>query len=514
MTATIAALPLWLQRAAIRWGVHPVNDHKRPVSDQPVARLPLPQRLFLPLQQHVGAPARPIVQIGDHVLKGQLLAESAANISAPVHASTSGRIVDITTYPAPHPSGLEQPVIVLEPDGADRWLEGTPPEDPFALTPVDLARMVSAAGVVGMGGATFPSAVKLALGLRSKVDTLIVNGGECEPYLSCDDRLMRDSAAGVIDGIRITMHAIGAREALVGIERNKPEAIAAMQQQAAAFPEIRIMPVPSQYPMGSDKQLIKVLTGREVPFDGRAADAGVLVHNVGTCFAIHQAVRLGRPLVERLVTVNGGAVASPRNVLAPIGATAADLFEFCGGFNSAPARVIMGGPMMGTPLATGLAPVIKGTSGLLALTAAEIGEEDRAGPCIRCASCVSACPMNLVPLEMAAHIRVDNPDGAFQLGLNDCIGCGCCSYVCPSSIPLSHYFSYAKGALSAAERAKLKSEAIKKLTAARGERLEREAREKAEAAERRKAEREAAKARAAAQATAAAAAASAEVAKQ
>ncbi|MBL8448207.1 MAG: electron transport complex subunit RsxC [Zoogloeaceae bacterium] len=497
----VATLPAWLQRSLIRWGVHP-DDHKRPVADLPVERLPLPARLFLPLQQHVGAPARPVVKIGDPVLKGQLLAESAANISAPVHASTSGRIVDITTYPAPHPSGLEQPVMVLEPDGEDRWIDTSPPTDPFSLPPAEIGRIVSAAGVVGMGGATFPSAVKLALGLRVQVEILIVNGGECEPYLSCDDRLMRDDAEGVVDGIRLALHAIGAQEARVGIENNKPEAIAAMQQAAAPFPEVRIMPVPAQYPMGSDKQLIQVLTGREVPFDGRAADAGVLVHNVGTCHAIHQAVRLGRPLVERLVTVSGGAVERPRNLVAPIGATAQDLFDYCGGLASAPARVIMGGPMMGNPLATTASPVIKGTSGLLALTQEEVGEDDRAGPCIRCASCVSACPMNLLPLEMAAHIRSDDPDGAFHLGLNDCIGCGCCSYVCPSAIPLSHYFSYAKGALAANERSKLKSESIKKLTAARLERQEREAREKAEAAARRKAEREAAKARAAAQANA------------
>lgn len=497
----IAALPLWLQRTLIRWGVHP-DDHKQPAADLPVQRIPLPPLLFLPLQQHVGAPARPVVTIGQQVAKGQLLAQASATISAPLHASTSGVIKDITTYPAPHPSGLEQPVIVLAPDGEDRWLD-TPPAaaDPFSLTPAAIARIVAEAGVVGLGGATFPSAVKFALGLRVQVSTLIVNGGECEPYLSCDDRLMRDYADQVVDGIRIVMHAIGARQARIGIENNKPAAIAAMQAAAAPYPALQVIPVPAHYPMGSDKQLIQVLTGKEVPFDGRAADVGVLVHNVGTCRAVHQAVRLGHPLVERLVTVSGGAVAAPRNVLAPIGTPVQALFDHCGGFASPPARVVMGGPMMGTPLATCAAPVIKGTSGVLALTPAEVGE-NRADPCIRCAGCVSACPMNLMPLEMAAHIRVDDLEGAFQLGLNDCIGCGCCSYVCPSRIPLAHYFSYAKGALSANERAKLKSESVKKLTVARTQRLEREALEKAEAAARRKAEREAAKAKAAAAATA------------
>jgi H+/Na+-translocating ferredoxin:NAD+ oxidoreductase subunit C len=495
MMPTIASLPSWLQRSLIRWGVHP-DDHKRPVADLPVERLPLPERLFLPLQQHVGAPARPLVQIGDKVLKGQLLAEASANISAPVHASTSGRIVDITTYPAPHPSGLEQPVIVLEPDGEDRWIATTPPSDPFALSPQEVARIVAEAGVVGMGGATFPSAVKLALGLRVKVTTLIVNGGECEPYLSCDDRLMRDYADEVIDGVRLVLHCIGAQGAKVGIENNKPEAIEAMRRAAAPFANIEVIPVPAHYPMGSDKQLIQVLTGKEVPADGRAADVGVLVHNVATCRAVHQAVRFGRPLVERLVTVSGGAVKNPRNLIAPIGATATALFDYCGGLTSAPDRVIMGGPMMGNPIATCASPVIKGTSGLLALTAEEISDQS-AGPCIRCSRCASACPMNLMPMDMAAHIRATDLEGAFHLDLAECIGCGCCSYVCPSNIPLSHYFSYAKGTLAAQEKAKLKNDAVKKLTEARAERIEREAREKAEAAARRKAEREAAKAAAA-----------------
>lgn len=308
-----AALSRSLSRSRLRtprWGVHP-EDHKRPAADAPVRRLPLPRRLYLPLQQHVGQPARPIVLVGQTVRRGELIAEASGRIGAPVHASASGRVVAIGEITAPHPSGLPFTAITLEtardePPSADVPTTGEA-TDPFALAPDEVTARIAAAGVVGLGGATFPSSVKLALGRKSGIDTLIVNGGECEPYLSCDDRLMRDHAAGVVDGVRLMLHCTGARRALVGIETNKPEAIAAMRRAAAAFPPIRIVPVPSRYPMGSDRQLIETLTGKEVPSDCRAADVGVIVHNVHTAYAAHRAVRIGEPLVERLVTINGGA---------------------------------------------------------------------------------------------------------------------------------------------------------------------------------------------------------------
>jgi Na+-translocating ferredoxin:NAD+ oxidoreductase subunit C len=489
------------KRWSIRWGVHP-DSRKRPAADRPIETLPLPRHLYLPLQQHVGAPASPVVVIGQHVRKGELIAESQGNISAPVHASTSGKVTAIVDVPYPHPSGLASLAIHLEADGKDEWVETKGCDDPFALAPEEVARRVAAAGVVGLGGATFPSAVKLALGRRVAVSTLIVNGGECEPYLSCDDRLMREYAHAVVDGMRIIRHAIGADAILCGIEDNKPEAIAAMREAAAGFAEVKIVPVPSRYPMGSDKQLINTLTGKEVPADGRAADVGVLVHNVGTAYAVHNALRHGRPLVTRVVTVNGGAVAEPRNLLVPIGTMVSELFAFCGGFAETPARIVMGGPMMGTPLPNAQVPLIKGTSGILALTRAEV-ERDKPAPCIRCGSCVTACPQNLLPMEMAAFIRAGELEGAVDWGLKDCIHCGSCAYVCPAHIPLVQYFDYAKGDLAARERAKLKQDATRQLTEQRGIRLEREAIEKAEAAARRKAERAKAKAAAAAVAQAA-----------
>ena len=472
------------------WGVHPA-DHKRPAADQPVRRLPMAPRLHLLLSQHVGAPARPVVLVGQKVKKGELIAAANGNISSPVHAPTSGVISAIGDITAPHASGLPAPAIMLDADGDDCWFEGDVPADPYALSPAVIAERVAAAGVVGLGGATFPSSVKLNLGRRSGIDTLIINGSECEPYLSCDDRLMRDRAREIVSGIRLMLVATGAREAKVGIEDNKPEAIAAMREASAACGELRIVPVPARYPMGSDRQLIVELTGREVPSDARAADVGVIVHNVGTAQAVHAAVALGRPLVSRLMTLNGKAAAMPGNYEVPLGTLVSDLIAFTGGLRSPVAKTIMGGPMMGTILPGHRVPVVKGTSGILLLDIAEAAATEPE-PCIRCGSCVKACPMGLLPLEMSARIRNDDMDGAADLGLSDCIACGCCAYVCPSHIPLVQYFYHAKGDLAARQRATLRGEATKKLAQSRQERLDREAREKAEAAARRKAERAAA----------------------
>lgn len=477
-----------------RWGVHP-DDHKRPAADIPLRMLPQPRRVYMPLLQHVGAAARPVVMVGQQVLKGELIAVANGNISAPVHASVSGTVRAIGEVAAPHPSGLSFAAITIENDFAGRWIDRDTLCDPFTLTPEEITQRTAAAGVVGLGGATFPSAVKFSLGKRLAVGTLIVNGGECEPYLSSDDRVMRELPDRVVDGARIVMRAIGATTALVGIEDNKPEAIAAMKKAANEYPQVKICPVPARYPMGSDKQLIQTLTGKEVPAHARAAEVGVLVHNVSTCVAVHNAIRRGEPLVERIVTINGGAVAEPGNILAPLGTLVEELLTFCG-LKGDRARLVLGGPMMGTPLPHGRVPLVKGASGILALDAAEAATPE-AGPCIRCGSCTRACPMGLLPLEMTARIRAGSLDAAAGLNLADCISCGCCAYVCPSHIPLVQYLNHAKGELAARERTKLRGEAAKRLIAARAVRLEREAKERAEAAARRKAERAAAAARAA-----------------
>jgi len=470
----------------LRGGVHP-EGRKDLSAECPIRSVPLPKTLYVPLQQHIGAPAAPVVQVGDHVLKGQLLAHAQGAVSAPVHAPTSGVITALGDYAAPHPSGLPVPTFTLESDGEDKWISTETLDDPFTLSPEDIAARVSAAGIVGLGGATFPSALKL--NLSRGVRTLIMNGGECEPYLTCDDRIMRERAVQIVEGIRLIAYTVGTQEVLVGIEDNKPAAIAAMQA-AARGSSVQVIAMPSMYPMGSEKQIVQVLTGKEIPAGGRPADIGVLVHNVATAYAVQQAIRYGRPLVSRIVTLSGGALKTPCNVEALIGTPVEELIAVAGGYAQPAARMVLGGPMMGQQFANTGVPVVKGTSGVLALTAKEIGQAEPS-PCIRCSTCVRACPVGLLPLEMAAHIRASDLTGAVDLGLKDCIACGSCSYVCPAHIPLVHFFNYAKGDLAAQERTKLKQEATKKLAEARTERIARIERERAEAMAKRKAAREA-----------------------
>ncbi len=472
----------------LRGGVHP--EGRKDLSVQRHIRaLPLPKRLFVPLQQHIGAPATPVVNVGDYVLKGQLLAAAQGAVSSSIHAPTSGMVIALGDHVAPHPSGLPVPTLTLESDGADRWVTTSTVEDPFELSPDDIAARVAAAGIVGLGGATFPAALKLNLSRSSGVQTLIMNGGECEPYLTCDDRIMRERAVQIVEGIRLIALAVAAKEILVGIEDNKPEAIAAMQA-AAKDSLVRIVVMPSMYPMGSEKQIIQVLTGKEIPAGGRPADIGVLVHNVATAFAVQQAIRYGRPLLSRIVTVSGGAIKTACNVEALVGTPVQELIDFADGYAQPAARLVLGGPMMGQQFTNTNVPVVKGTSGVLALTAKETGQAE-ASPCIRCSTCVRACPVGLLPLEMASRIRASDLSAAVAFGLKDCIACGSCSYVCPAHIPLVHFFNYAKGDLATQERAKLKQEATKKLADARNERMARIERERAEAAARRKAAREA-----------------------
>ncbi len=468
-------------------GVHP-EANKIPSAIKPIEDLPLPRRLYIPLQQHIGAPARPEVEVGQHVYKGQLLAHSQGMISAPVHAPTSGTIVAIDDFTAPHPSGLPACTITLETDGKNHWQNGLMPADPFKLEPEEIAARVGAAGIVGMGGATFPAAIKLNLGRSHRIHMLIINGGECEPYLTCDDRLMREHAHQVVDGIRTILRALQTRRAVIAIEDNKPTAIAAMNMACRRHDNIEVVTVPSRYPMGSEKQMIQTVTGREVPAGQRSVDIGVVVHNVGTAYAVHRALRLGRPLVSRIVTVGGGAVHEPKNLAVPLGTLAEELLAFCGGFCEPPARLLMGGPMMGQILPHTRVPVVKGTNGIIALTAAEIKAKPVA-PCIRCGNCVSVCPCGLMPLEIAARARNGDLDGAADYGLMDCIGCGSCSYACPSRIPLVQYFNYAKGELATRREAKRKSGETRKLAEQRQARLEQEAKTRGEAAAKRKAEK-------------------------
>lgn len=456
----------------VRGGVHPAS-HKDRSSALTIATVPLPERLYLPLRQHAGADALPVVRVGDKVLKGQLIAAAASEVSAPVHASSSGRVVAIGPVTAPHPSGLAANGIVIECDGDDRWIDVDLPSDPFSQEPMALADRVAQAGIVGLGGAIFPAAVKLKQGARHEIKTVLLNGSECEPYLTTDDRLMRERAEQIVDGARLIQHILRAYRIVIAIEDNKPEAIAAMRAASEPYGAIEVEVVPALYPMGSAKQLIQEITGREVPAEGRSTSVGVLVHNVGTVFAIQQALRYGRPLISRVVTVAGGCVARPRNVETRVGVPVQNLLDFCGGLTEVPAQLLMGGPMMGMVLPNAQVPIIKGATGVLALNRHEVPRDD-ASPCIRCARCVEACPMGLMPLEMAAHARADSFDGADDYGLKDCILCGSCAYVCPSHIPLVHYFQYAMGEQDARRSAEKKNDYTRQLMEQRQLRLEQE----------------------------------------
>ena len=458
-------------------------SHKDLGTGRPIAALPLPRRLVLPLSQHIGVAATPLVKAGDQVYKGQMIAAAEGYVSAPLHASSSGRVVEIAECPVPHPSGLTAPCIVLETDGRDAWLPGLAPvEDPLQRDPAELRNLIRNAGIVGLGGAGFPAAVKLNTGLERRIDLLVLNGAECEPYISCDDLLMRERADQVIAGLRILRHVLNAAQCVIGVEDNKPEAIAALRAALAegADEGIEVVAVPTRYPAGGEKQLIQVLTGLEVPSQGLPADLGILCHNVGTAAAVHQLMATGRPLVSRIVTVTGDGVAKPHNLEVPIGTPIAELVEFCGGYTPDVDRLLMGGPMMGIALPSDTLPVIKTTNCILATTAASLPAPAPQLPCIRCGECALACPARLLPQQLYWHAHARDLDAVQEYDLFDCIECGCCAQVCPSHIPLVQYFRYAKTEIWDQEREREKADLARQRHEFRLERLEREKREKAE----------------------------------
>jgi len=428
-------------------GLHP-PDNKAWSAHKPIETCALPGELVIPLAQHIGAPAEPCVAKGDQVRKGQVIGQAKGFVSVPVHASTSGEVIAVE--PRPHPYGRDLPAVVIRPDGQDAWVEGLEEADPEALTADEIRDRIRAAGIVGMGGATFPTHVKLSPPAEKPIDTVIVNGVECEPYLTADHRLMLEQTQKVLDGVAILKKVLGVQKALVGIEANKPDAIAAMQK-ACAGRGIEVVPLEVKYPQGAEKQLILAAVGREVPSGGLPMDVGVVVQNVGTAAAIDDAVRLGRPLIERIATVTGPCVNEPKNLRVRIGTALAHLVEACGGLKSDPAKIIMGGPMMGAAQLSLAVPATRGTSGLLLLGEQDVSLETE-GPCIRCGRCVQVCPARILPTTIAAYARLDLFDEAEQFCALDCIECGCCTYICPSALALVQAIRYAKGAIMARKR--------------------------------------------------------------
>jgi electron transport complex protein RnfC len=465
-------------------GVH-LKEHKRDATAQPTQVARLPKQLVLPLQQHIGEPAKPVVKAGDKVLKGQLIARPASAISAPVHASSSGTVVGIVNHAVSHPSHLDAPCIIIDTDGEERWIDNKPVVTNYhQLAPEKIREHVRDAGIVGMGGAGFPAHIKLNPGEHS-VDTLILNGAECEPYITCDEMLLRERALEVIVGLRIMRYALQAKRCIIGVENNKPKAIRALQEQVrntgADF--IEVIEVPTVYPTGGEKQLIQVLTGKEVPAGKLPLDIGVVCHNVGTAYAVYRAIEFGEPLISRYVTV-AGSVAHARNLEALIGTPVIDLIEECGGNRKTLSRVILGGPMMGIALHDVTIPVTK-TSNCI-LVNSTIGDVPLASrsehvmPCIRCGNCATSCPVDLLPQQLYWYARAKDFDKAQDYHLFDCIECGCCDYVCPSQIPLVHYFRYAKTEIWALEEEKRHADIARERHQFREARLEREKREKQE----------------------------------
>ncbi|MFC3679896.1 electron transport complex subunit RsxC [Bacterioplanoides pacificum] len=476
-------------------GIHP-RENKQQSTQQPIQTAPIAPQLTLPLHQHIGAEAVPVVEVGERVLKGQLLAEADGFVSVPLHAPTSGVISAIEHRQVPHASGLEALCIVLDSDGQDQWCEHPDllsqlgADDLSDLSASDLIQHISRCGIAGMGGAGFPTAVKLHS--QQKIDTLIINGAECEPYITADDMLMRERARDVVSGAQVLLHILGASRCMIGVEDNKPEAISALNAALVELHEqhhIQVVAIPTKYPSGGEKQLIQILTGQEVPAGGIPANLGIVCQNVGTAAAISQAVYQGKPLISRITTVTGDANQQPGNWEVLLGTPVSFLLQQ-GGYQPQPRpRVIMGGPMMGFALPQLELPVVKTTNCLLAPTDQELPPNDIAMACIRCGMCADACPAELLPQQLYWFSKAQEFDKAEQHNLFDCIECGACSYVCPSHIPLVQYYRYAKGAVREERAAQAKAEKAKERFE---NRLARQEREKAEKEAKRKARAEAA----------------------
>ena len=447
-------------------GIHP-DSHKQLTSQQPVFALQAPWRLILPLKQHAGATALPVVNVGETVKADQLIAKGNGRFSMPIHASLAGTV-----------TAIDSTSITIKVDTSNpRNSIGGTNRASNTLSREEMIQLIEDAGIVGMGGAMFPTADKLRLSMNYLIDTLIINGSECEPYLTCDDRLMQEQGDRIMGGIRYLQQITLADKVFIGIEENKPEAIAAMEALCKAEENMQVVGLPALYPMGSEKQLIEAVTGLQVPSGKLSADVGVLVQNVATSIAIFEALRFGRPLTHRVITISGDAVEKPGNVMAPVGMPISEIVAQCGGLKSTPARIVMGGPMMGRAINDIHAPVTKGTSGVLLLTEDEL-PNPKASACVRCGRCIGACPMSLTPLDMVAELKADNFAKAAEMGVMDCLLCGSCAYVCPAAIPLTQYFDWGKQEIGKIRLSEQKTARTCLNSAARRERMEREAAEK------------------------------------
>ena len=471
-----------LGAVTVTGGVHP-PEHKQESTTQPIAQLALPKRLVLPLRQHVGNLPKVLVVLGEKVLKGQLLAEAEGNISAAIHAPTSGTVVAIEDALIPHPSGLPDRCIKIDVDGKDEWIAHAPTgwrnQDKILLL-----NSLRNSGIVGLGGAAFPTQVKLRTNAKSHVDTLVINAAECEPYITCDDMLMRERADQILKGVEIAQHLLGAKQCLIGIEDNKPEAAEAMRLACAKSPlnklgTLKVVVVPTQYPSGDARQLIRLVAGIEVPADKRSTDVGVQCFNVATVLALHRYFDFGEPALSRIVTITGN-VQKPANYEVLFGTPVPDLVKAGGGALAGTDDYIMGGPMMGFSLPSVDVPLTKASNCIIASSPNLFAPAPPAMPCIRCARCADVCPVSLQPQELYWFSKSSNLEKARDYNLFDCIECGCCTYACPSNIPLVQYYRFAKSEIIAQDRAKEAADLARERNEFRLMRIEREKQERAE----------------------------------
>jgi electron transport complex protein RnfC len=427
--------------ATFKRGIHP--EYKKELSSgKNIKFAKVPQRVVIPLSQHIGAPAKAEVNIGDVVKRGQIIGSPASFVSAPVHASISGKVVAISDFP--HPSGKISLSVVIESDGKDEGIPLKDNADYLNLSVEQIKAMIKDAGIVGLGGAAFPTNVKLSPPKEKPIDTVILNGAECEPYLTADHRLMVEHPGEIIEGLKIIMKSLNVQKGYVGIEENKPDAIEKIREVISQEANIEMCALEVKYPLGAEKMLIKAIKGREVPTQGLPMDIGVVVHNVGTAFAIYEAVRYGKPLIERVVTITGKGIKEPGNMMVRIGTLLSDVIEQCGGLVEGAVKVIVGGPMMGFAQWGLDVPVVKGTSGILVLTEDDYKPSEEYFACIRCGRCIDVCPMGLNPSMLSILSEKEHFEETKEYNLFDCFECGCCAFVCPSNRPMVQFMRLAK----------------------------------------------------------------------
>jgi len=432
-------MSLFSKAKTFRGGVHP-SEFKELTEKVAFEVMPNPKLVILPLKQHIGKDAKTLVKKGDEVKAGQVIAEPDGFISAPVHSPVSGKVLKITKEK--NVSGFPADAIIIQ-SAEENELELMPSLDPETVTPEEIRERVRLAGLVGQGGAAFPTFVKLTPPKDKVVDTVILNGCECEPYLTRDDRYMIERPDDVVSGLKIIMKALGVKRGSIGIENNKPEAIEIMNRAVANIPEISVDVVQTKYPQGAEKMLIKAVTGREVPPGKLPMDVGCVIQNIGTAIAIFDAIVKGEPVITAAMTVSGLGIKEPKNLIVRIGTPLVDILEYCGGVKEEAKKVIVGGPMMGVAQFDFEAPVMKATSGILVLLDEEINEPVET-PCLRCGMCVDVCPLNLMPTKLARYAQLGKLDEAEQLGITVCMECGTCAYTCPANIPLVQWIRLGK----------------------------------------------------------------------